>query len=59
MDPKGDLSVRAAGQRGGQARKDQLGAKGYVDLGRKGGKRVADLIRRGREDAEAKGDSAA
>ena len=40
---------REIGKRGGQARKGQLGPEGYAKLGRKGGNRVAELIKRGKQ----------
>jgi hypothetical protein len=33
----GDMSVREAGQMGGEARREQLGPEGYSELGKMGG----------------------
>ena len=37
----GEMSVREAGRKGGEARRAQLGPGGYAQLGRKGGKATA------------------
>ncbi|HET6435331.1 MAG TPA: hypothetical protein VFG18_06450 [Xanthomonadaceae bacterium] len=37
----GEMSVREAGRKGGEARRAQLGPEGYAQLGRKGGEATA------------------
>jgi hypothetical protein len=48
----GGMTVREAGRRGGEARKEQLGPSGYSELGHKGGKRVRELILAGKKVEE-------
>jgi len=37
------------GRMGGEARKEELGHEGYVELGHKGGQRVKELIEEGKQ----------
>jgi hypothetical protein len=52
MADKGDMSVRQAGQRGGERTRETHDKKFYHDIGqeggRKGGQRVKDLVDKGK-----------
>jgi general stress protein YciG len=46
------MNVREAGRLGGQATRDRYGHEFYEQIGRKGGRMVRELIRRGRKSEE-------
>ncbi len=46
---KGDMSVREAGQKGGQRTSDTHDKEFYQEIGQKGGERVSELIDKGKQ----------
>lgn len=50
---QGDMSVREAGQKGGQKTSQTHGHEHYEEIGRKGGERVHDLVDKGKQVEEA------
>ena len=51
---KGGLTVAEAGRKGGTTVRDRYGHEFYEEIGRKGGRRVWDLIAAGRRAAKRK-----
>jgi hypothetical protein len=41
--------MAAIGREGGQVRSRELGSEGYAQLGRQGGRRVRELVEKGRQ----------
>ena len=48
-DKSKDMSVREAGQKGGQRTSETHGREYYEQIGKKGGNRVSELIDKGKE----------
>lgn len=46
---KGTMSVKEAGRKGGQSTSRQHGPQFYHEIGTKGGQRVKDLIKKGKQ----------
>lgn len=46
---KGEMSIREAARRGGAKTWERHGAEHYQRIGRKGGQRSQDLVRKGKE----------
>jgi general stress protein YciG len=51
-DNKGDMSVREAGKKGGDATASTHGSEFYSEIGHKGGQRVRELIDEGKKNEE-------
>ena len=51
-ESKGEISVREAGRRGGQETSRTHGKEFYQEIGHKGGQRVRELIKEGKETEE-------
>jgi len=47
---KGDMTVREAGQKGGEKVSHERGREFYEEIGHKGGQRVRELINEGKEN---------
>jgi uncharacterized protein len=45
---KGMMTVKEAGQKGGEKTKERYGESFYEEIGKKGGQRVRELIMRGK-----------
>jgi uncharacterized protein len=48
--PKGGMSVRNAGRKGGEKTSERYGSQFYAEIGRKGGQTVKKLIEKGRQN---------
>jgi general stress protein YciG len=46
--PKGSMSVREAGRKGGERTAERHGPQFYEEIGRKGGQKVKELIEQGK-----------
>jgi general stress protein YciG len=47
-ESKGAMSVREAGRKGGELTKARYGKDYYSEIGKKGGAKVAELIKKGK-----------
>ena len=50
--PKGGMSVREAGRKGGEVTSQRHGPRFYEEIGRKGGQKVRELIERAKQSEE-------
>jgi general stress protein YciG len=46
---KGEMTVKEAGRKGGNTTKQRYGEGYYESIGKKGGQKVRELIKRGKE----------
>ena len=49
---KGEMTVKEAGRKGGETTKQRYGEGYYESIGKKGGQKVRELIKRGKEATE-------
>jgi general stress protein YciG len=48
-ETKGEMTVKEAGRKGGNTTKQRYGEGYYESIGKKGGQKVRELIKRGKE----------
>ncbi|BAI61589.1 conserved hypothetical protein [Methanocella paludicola SANAE] len=48
-ETKGEMTVKEAGRKGGNTTKQRYGEGYYENIGKKGGQKVRELIKRGKE----------
>ncbi len=53
-ETKGEMTVREAGRKGGTTTKQRYGEGYYESIGKKGGQKVRELIKKGKEAMERK-----
>ncbi len=53
-ETKGEMTVQAAGRKGGNTTKARYGASYYESIGKKGGQKVRELINKGKETMSRK-----
>ena len=56
--PKGGMSVREAGRKGGEVTAQRHGPAFYEEIGRKGGHKVRELIEKGKQGVTEAGEGA-
>lgn len=49
---KGSMSVREAGQKGGRSVADKYDREHFSEIGQKGGERVSELVRKGKQSED-------
>ncbi|HMK48326.1 MAG TPA: Em GEA1 (EM1) [Methanocella sp.] len=53
-ETKGEMTVKEAGRKGGNTTKQRYGEGYYENIGKKGGQKVRELIKRGKESISRK-----
>ncbi len=53
-ETKGEMTVKEAGRKGGNTTKQRYGEGYYENIGKKGGQKVRELIKRGKESMSRK-----